>query len=98
MRRFAVTPAATASNRELQVTPRSKAFVEKSARSNAPSAALSSTNIMSTIGRSGWTCGSCSPPPAPSCSTAMHIKRVDFLDLNFDRLTFDDVKDRLAAV
>jgi len=28
----------------------------------------------------------------------MHIKRVDFLDLNFDRLTFDDVKDRLAAV
>lgn len=28
----------------------------------------------------------------------MLIKRVDFLDLNFDRLTFEDVKRRLAAV
>jgi len=28
----------------------------------------------------------------------MHIKRVDFLDINFDRLTFEDVKRRLEAV
>src|SRR5579859_1413734 len=77
---------------------RSRGCAVKSERSNAPSGGSNLTNIMSTIGRSGSTCGSCSRRSAPSCSIAMPTKRLHFLDFTFDRLTFDEVRRRLEAV
>ena len=68
-----------------------RACAARCGRSSAPSGESSSTNIMSTIGRSGSTSGFCLQPFARSCSTAMHTDRINFLDVHFDRLTFDEV-------
>src|SRR5437868_2936707 len=53
---------------------------------------------MSTTGPSGSTSGSSCPRYAPCCSTVMPTDRADFLDLQFDRLTFRQVKGRLRSV
>src|SRR4051794_32215210 len=88
---------ATASSRALPVMHRSRACAARSAPLSGRSGALSSTLIMSTIGRSGWTCGYCSQPLGRSCLTVMHTERINFLDVHFDRLTFDQVKGQLRA-
>src|SRR5438270_1491218 len=52
---------------------------------------------MSITGLSGSTFGSFSRPPVPFCSITMRTDRVDFLNLQFDPLTFSQVKARLGA-
>src|SRR4051794_11857114 len=77
---------------------RSRAFAAKYAPSSVQSAGWSSTSITSTTGLSGSTCGSCSRRSGRSCSMLMRTDRVDFLDLDFDRLSLGQVKGRLKTV
>src|SRR4051794_34941257 len=53
---------------------------------------------MSITGPSGSTSGFFWRQSGPFCSTVMHTDQAEFLDLQFDRLSFSQVKARLRTV
>src|SRR5258708_4417432 len=77
--------------------PRSRVCAARFGRSSAQSAALNSTSIMSTTGPSGSIYGSYWQLSVQFSWMAMRTNRIDFLDLQFDRLSFQDVEDWLKA-